>query len=120
LSNECTFVDNLTTPEECRRELDKLVVELERELRAKAADRQIQKAFVKLKFADFTRTTKECINAHPTRETYQMLLAEACKRSSRPIRLLGSGVRFVEEIGEYKGSSQQLLTLDHGAFAFLL
>src|SRR5271154_1699606 len=33
LSNECTFPDNLTSLEECRQELDKLVVELEEGLR---------------------------------------------------------------------------------------
>jgi DNA polymerase-4 len=97
LSNECTFPDNLETLEECRRELDKLVMELEQELRSKAMDRQIHKAFVKVKFADFTRTTRECVSANPTRETYRALLAEAYQRSSRPVRLLGSGVRFTDE-----------------------
>ena len=115
LSNECTFLDNLTTLEECQQELDKLVVELEQELRAKAMDRQIYKAFVKVKFADFTRTTKECISPNPTRETYQALLAEAHKRSPQPIRLLGSGVRFVEEIEEAKDTSQQMLTLERSS-----
>jgi DNA polymerase IV len=111
LSNECTFPDNLTTLEDCQRELDKLVVDLDRELRAKATDRQIHKAFVKVKFADFTRTTKECICPNPTRETYRTLLAEAFKRSSHPVRLLGSGVRF-EDVGELMDECQQLLTLE--------
>ena len=111
LSNECTFPDNLRTLEECQRELDKLVQELRQELQAKAMDRQIYKAFVKVKFADFTRTTKECISADPTLETYQALLAEAHKRNSQPIRLLGAGVRFIEQVEEYKDTSQQLLTL---------
>ena len=115
LSNECTFPDNLTTLEECRRELDKLVAELDQELRAKAADRPIHKAFVKVKFADFTRTTRECISPNPTRETFRALLAEACKRSPQPIRLLGSGVRFEDEAGEPQDSSQQWLTLEHAS-----
>ena len=112
LSNECTFPDNLTTIEECRRELDKLVVELEQELRAKAADRLIHKAFVKVKFADFTRTTRECVNPAPTRETYRTLLAEACQRSPQPVRLLGSGVRFLDEVDDRGRLSQQWLTLE--------
>jgi len=111
LSNECTYLDNLTTLEDCQRELDTLVSELEQELRAKASDRPIHKAFVKVKFADFTQTTRECASANPTRETYHALLAEAHKRSSRPVRLLGAGVRFSEEAGEARESSQQLLTL---------
>ncbi len=113
LSNECTFPDNLRTLEECQRELDKLVSELDAELRAKATDRSIHKAFVKVKFADFTRTTRECISPNPTRETYRALLAEAYQRSPQPIRLLGSGVRFAEAIEEDNDSFQRLLTLEH-------
>ena len=113
MSNECTFPNNLTTLEECRRELDKLVVELDLELRAKAPDRPIHKAFVKVKFADFARTTRECISPNPTRETYQALLGEARQRSPQPIRLLGSGVRFAEEMEVAEDSFQRLLTLEH-------
>ena len=111
LSNENTYPDNLTTLEQCQRELDKLVEELFQELHAKASDRQIHKAFVKVKFADFTRTTRECLSAIPTRETYRALLIEAHKRSPQPIRLLGSGVRFVDEGLENDVSPQQLLSL---------
>ncbi len=100
LTNERTYVDNLTTLEQCRTELDKLVDELEADLRAKASDRSVRKAFVKIRFADFTRTTKECVSAAPTRETFHALLAEAYQRSARPIRLLGAGVRFAEESEE--------------------
>ncbi len=113
LSNECTYLDNLTTLEACRAELDKLVTELEEELRAKASERQIHKAFVKLKFADFTRTTRECVSPNPTRATYQTLLEEAYRRSPQPIRLLGSGVRFAEEIAEQEYDPQQTLSLTH-------
>ena len=108
LSNETTFADHLTTLEDCQRELDKLVDELEQELRAKALERPVHKALVKIKFADFTRTTKECIAPHPTRETYRALLAEAYARNHRPVRLLGAGVRFAEADTE-EPSGQQLL-----------
>ena len=111
LSNESTYPDNLTTLEQCRRELDQLVEELAQELRAKASDRAIHKAFVKVKFADFTRTTRECISASPTRETYRTLLAEACQRSPQPVRLLGAGVRFVEEPEACGDDPQQVLSL---------
>jgi len=111
LSNECTFSNNLTTLDECRQELDKLVLELDEEVRLKAADRPIYKAFVKLKFADFTRTTKECLSAKPTREIYQTLLEEARQRSSQPVRLLGSGVRFAPEAKDIESTSQQWFNL---------
>jgi hypothetical protein len=58
-------------------------------------------------------TGYHAIASNPTHETYQALLAEAYKRSPHPIRLLGSGVRFVEEVEDYKESSQQLLILEH-------
>lgn len=109
LSNETTFLDNLTTLEQCREELDKLVGELEDELRRKASDRTIHKAFVKLKFADFTRTTRECVNPQPTRETYRALLAEAFQRSRQPVRLLGAGVRFLEEAPVEEDLQQELI-----------
>jgi len=67
------------------------VEELEVELRQKAAERTIHKAFVKVKFADFTRTTKECVCAHPTREVYQALLgggvpAQSAARAAAGLR----------------------------------
>jgi DNA polymerase-4 len=111
LSNESTFPENLTTLEDCQREMEKLVAELVEELRMKALDRAIRKAFVKVKFADFTRTTRECVCLQPTRETYHELLAEAWKRSPLPVRLLGSGVRFAEE-SESTENAQAWLDLE--------
>ncbi len=111
LSNESTFSDNLTTLEECQAAMEVLVKELEEDLRVKASDRHVYKAFVKVKFADFTRTTRECICEKPSLETYQTLLLEARKRSPQPIRLLGSGVRFVED-RVTPSSPQQWLELE--------
>jgi DNA polymerase-4 len=111
LSNECTYLENLKTLDECRQELDKLVTELQQDLRSKMKDRQIHKAFVKVKFADFIHTTRECISANPTHETFQALLAEAFKRSHQPIRLLGTGVRFAEEVKKVAHPTQQVLSL---------
>jgi DNA polymerase IV len=111
LSNESTFSENLRTLEECQREMETLVTELQEDLRAKMADRTIRKAFVKVKFADFTHTTRECVSANPSPETFQALLAEAYKRSHQPVRLLGAGVRFIEEGKEVASSTQQVLSL---------
>jgi DNA polymerase-4 len=112
LSNETTFSDHLMTLEGCEEELDKLVDELQNELRAKAFERKVHKAFVKIKFADFTHTTRECVCAAPTRETFRTLLSEAYQRSRQPIRLLGSGVRFAEESLDIEESSQQWLAFE--------
>jgi DNA polymerase-4 len=112
LSNECTFPDNLNTLEECQRALNQLVRELETELRSKAAGREIYKAFVKIKFADFTRTTRESVCPNPNRETYQVLLIEARNRKNQAIRLLGAGVRFVEDAVSPVDTNQRWLEFD--------
>lgn len=96
LSNENTFDNNLTTIEACLDALAPMVEELLAEIAAKAADRQIRKAFVKIKFADFTRTTKECVCADPSLEIFQALLREAFPRGGQSVRLLGAGVRFAD------------------------
>ncbi len=96
LSNETTFNDNLLSLEECSTAITSLSEELLEELRQKAPERKIRKAFVKVKFADFTRTTKECLCQHPSTTIYQNLLAEAYQRKEMPVRLLGTGVRFEE------------------------
>ena len=94
LSNECTYSENLTSLTACRTAIDELIIDLEAELQQKEPQRSIRKAFVKVKFSDFTRTTKECLSSHPTRETFQALLDEAYKRGGKSVRLLGVGVRF--------------------------
>jgi DNA polymerase-4 len=97
LSNESTFAENLTTLAACRAELDKIVAELLGDLRRKAEERPVRKAFVKLKFADFARTSRECVCAEPTPEIFQGLLEAAHARSRQSVRLIGAGVRFAEE-----------------------
>lgn len=100
LSNEKTFRTNLTSLPECEDALDKLVDELLEDLRTKAGDRVVAKAVVTVKFADFTRTTRECSCAEPKGEVFSRLLAEAWARKPLPVRLLGAGVRFAGEAGE--------------------
>ena len=100
LSNECTYAENLTSLDACRAAIDPLVADLEIELQHKASERQVRKAFVKVKFSDFTRTTRECLTSHPTRQTFQLLLDEAYARGGKSVRLLGVGVRFEEQTEE--------------------
>lgn len=96
-SNENTFSENLTTLAQCEDQLAVLTEELLTDLRQKAPDRRIHKAQVTVKFSDFTRTTKECVCPEPNLEVYRTLLAAAHARRPLPVRLLGVGVRFVEE-----------------------
>ena len=59
LSNEETFLKDLNSLGECEIRLQELFGELMAELAQKEPSRNISKIFVKLKFADFTRTTVE-------------------------------------------------------------
>lgn len=94
LSNEKTFSDNLVSLAQCEAAMVKLAEATLEEVKTKASDRQVRKAFVTVKFSDFTRTTKECICPEPMLCVYQTLLAEAYARKALPVRLLGAGVRF--------------------------
>lgn len=96
LSTEQTFTRDLETLEQCVEKLQELYEELAAELEQKATTRTITKIFVKLKFADFTRTTIERANLTPTLPSYQELLAEAFGRAAKNVRLIGVGVRFAE------------------------
>ena len=96
LSTEETFQRNLTTLAECETKLEELFADLMTDLNGHSTDeeRGIRKLFLKLKFADFTRTTAECIGSEPRLSEYQSLLAEAFRRRDQPVRLMGIGVRF--------------------------
>jgi len=97
LSNERTFTENLESVEACEEALRPLVRELREDLDKKAADRSIRKVYVIVKFANFQRTTRECVCDQPDEETCFSLLREAFSRGVGGVRLLGVGVRFGEE-----------------------
>ncbi len=97
LSNERTFATNLTKISDCQARLEDLFSELCEELAAKAEARVITKIFVKLRFADFSRTTVERGGERPDLAQFRALLAEGWERrepAQRSVRLLGVGVRF--------------------------
>jgi len=101
LSTEETFTRDLTTLAECERRLAILHSDLLRDL-AKARDvRPIRKAFVKIKFANFSRTTVERVANEPALPVFSALLEEGFRRGNGlAVRLLGAGVRYAEESGE--------------------
>ena len=96
LSNEETFATNLETLTACEEKLEELFAELMADLAQKEATRTVTKIFVKLKFADFTRTTVERAGLIPSLGEYRTLLAEALARTGKNVRLMGVGVRFAE------------------------
>lgn len=98
LSTEETFSIDLETLEQCEERLEELFQELMADLAQKEATRNMTKIFVKLKFADFTRTTVERAGLEPSLGAFRTLLAEAFARTGKSVRLIGVGVRFAESM----------------------
>jgi DNA polymerase IV len=96
LSTEETFSIDLTTLEQCEERLAELFEQLMADLAQKETTRTITKIFVKLKFADFSRTTVERAGLEPSLDVFCSLLAEGFARTGKNVRLLGLGVRFAE------------------------
>jgi len=96
LSTEETFSSDLSTLEQCEEKVDELFAELAAELAQKEPATRVTKIFLKLKFADFTRTTIERAGLAPNLTSYRQLLEEAFARTGKKVRLIGLGVRFAE------------------------
>ena len=95
LSSEMTFSENIRLLPELVAPLRGMIEGLAEDLAAKHADRVIRSLVVKLKFADFERTTAERAWHTLDPAVFEELLAEAWKRGNhRTVRLLGVGVRF--------------------------
>lgn len=94
LSVENTYASDLAGFAECQSRLPSLLEELERRLGEVDDDYVPAKAFVKIKFNDFTQTTVERHDSTADLETLSQLLAEGLERKGLPVRLLGVGVRF--------------------------
>ena len=95
LSSETTFSENIQVLPALIPPLRGMIEGLHEELVSQHAERAIRALVVKLKFADFARTTAE--RAWPTLDhtVFEELLGEAWKRgNNRAVRLLGVGVRF--------------------------
>ncbi|MCW1886862.1 DNA polymerase IV [Luteolibacter flavescens] len=94
ISTENTFRENLTSLEDLRPPMHVMLDELTGDL-VRHEDREIRSLVVKMKFADFTRTTAEKAHGILDTEIFGTLLEEAWQRGGgKPVRLLGVGVRF--------------------------
>ncbi len=101
VSSESTFKENVNSLAELTAPLRTMIEELTADLTEKHADRVIRSLVVKLKFADFTRTTAERASHLLEPAIYEELLAEAWRRGhNRAVRLLGVGVRFEDPAEE--------------------
>lgn len=100
LSIETTYATDLADLAACVAALPPLVEAFEQRMERKVDGEVVHKAFVKVKFADFTQTTAECVEPAPGAATWTRLLAEAHARRALPVRLLGVGVRFAPPSAE--------------------
>ncbi len=97
ISSETTFSENVTVMEALLPTMRDMMQGLTEDIQRKHADRRIKSLVVKLKFADFQRTTAERAHHELDDAVYQGLLGEAWKRGeNRPVRLFGVGVRFAD------------------------
>lgn len=94
ISVETTYVRDLRTLDACRAEMAELLAQLRKRIaRAEAGD-TMHKLFVKLRFADFSRTTAECVSHTLAPAQVERLLREAHGRSNKAVRLMGVGIRL--------------------------
>ena len=96
LSVEHTYAEDLPDLKSCQSKLGALNEELNQRLDKNKKNSAVKKAFVKLKFSDFSTTTMERCIGEPNLQTYRNLCEEAFKRKNMAVRLLGVGVRFQE------------------------
>ena len=112
LSVETTYASDLADLAACQAALPALIAEFRVRFERARETRPVHKAVVKVKFADFTQTTAECVAAMPDDAVWGALLDEAHARRGRPVRLLGVGVRFVEDEDGVGGQEAQMPLFD--------
>ncbi len=106
LSVETTYARDLPDLAACRAALSELIAEFRSRLERARETRPVHKAVVKIKFADFSQTTAECVSSAPDEAVWLALLDEGFARRRRAVRLLGVGVRFAEAASSAQRAAQ--------------
>jgi DNA polymerase-4 len=106
ISVETTYVNDLQTLDACAAEIRLLAEQLDARIERVGAAGAIRKLYVKIRFADFQRTTVECVAGATDLPTFLALLEKGFVRRTRPVRLLGVGVRLEEDEGASRGQFQ--------------
>lgn len=98
LTVEGTFESDLSSLEECLREIPPLYADWIKRIEKNNLREQIRGHVVKIKWFDFKNTTHELsAQKWPTLEDFEKLLARAWERRAVPVRLIGIGVRLASE-----------------------
>lgn len=106
LSTENTFDRDLSDFEEMKSYLVTMVSEIKESLE-NYQDREIKNLHVKIKYHDFRQTTIER-QLPLEEENFLLLLEERWSQDPRPVRLLGVGVKFYDEVGDEEEQYHQL------------
>ena len=94
VSTEETYTPDVPDLPSCLALLPELMEHLKGRIKRAGCEKLINKLFVKLKFNDFQQTTVECVGYAPNLAIYTHLMETGWQRASRPVRLLGVGVRL--------------------------
>jgi DNA polymerase-4 len=97
ISVEETFAVDIPNLEGCLRQLPLLVEKLLGRVRRANAEQAAGKLFLKIRFADFQQTTIECVAPEAAPALFEKLLCAGYLRGSKPVRLLGVGVRLRDD-----------------------
>lgn len=104
LSVENTYPQDLKNAKQCIDALGELYDDLRSRFDDDCKKKTIKSIFIKLKFCDFKRTTVEkrtSLNVPPIQDYYP-LIKEGFERYSKPVRLVGLGVRFRDDLKNFR------------------
>ena len=103
ISVEHTYSSDLGNGAPCLAKLPGLLEELAQRIERSRISDRVQKAYVKIKFNDFSTTTVERVGTLATLADYQLLMEDGLARKALPVRLLGIGVRLKpDRTGEFE------------------
>ncbi|MDP6534832.1 MAG: DNA polymerase IV [Gammaproteobacteria bacterium] len=94
VSVENTYAADLPKLQNCLEELPGLMQQLAKRIDRIGADYSIHKQFIKIKFHDFVQTTVEMLSENCDMGNFTKLCEDGFVRGSKPVRLLGIGVRL--------------------------
>lgn len=94
VSVERTFATDIADLDDCQRIVTDLHERLQERLARVDDEAPIARAFVKVRFDDFTTTTAEHPALAPGLGDFRELLEVAWQRGARPVRLIGLGVGY--------------------------
>ena len=98
VSVEETYTPDVPDLPACLALLPELFESLRARVKRAGADAQVNKLYVKLRFADFHQTTVECVGTVPQLAHYANLMETGYLRGKQPVRLLGVGVRLGDTV----------------------